>query len=45
MFFLLNVLCNSRLFKLKTEGQTIETDKLTEKVTKLKLSKFSLVLG
>ena len=32
MFFTANVLCGLRLFKLKTEGETIQTEKLTKKL-------------
>jgi len=28
LFFTVHVLCSLRLFKIKTEGQTIETEKL-----------------
>jgi len=32
MFFTTYVFCSLRLFKLKTEGQTLQTEKLTEKL-------------
>ena len=44
MFSTAYLLCSLRLLKLKTEGQTIYTENLTEKLKKMK-SKFPLILG
>ena len=35
MFFIANVLCSLRLFKLKFEGQTSYTENLTEKLIEI----------